>query len=150
MGGRLGEAVPLQDDTFVNLAFLLTPVADVVWLPRAATVREAIDSLRAWRYTAVPVLDPEGRYTGTVTAAELEEVKRRREHVAVSVDTEVGGVLKVAAGQSFVPVIDSRGVLMGAVTRRVILEPVEQRRSSEERVPLGAASDKMGHAAEEL
>ncbi|MEO0602669.1 MAG: CBS domain-containing protein [Myxococcota bacterium] len=128
----------------MNLAFLLTPVADVVWLPLAATVREAVDSLRAWRYTAVPILDPEGRYSGTITASDLlfhivevgqegplAEVRQRREHVAVSVDTDVRAVLAVAADQNFVPVIDSRGVLMGLVTRRAILQHVERELSDE-------------------
>jgi len=136
----------------VNLAFLLTPVADVVWLPLAATVREAIDSLRAWRYTAVPILDPDGRYSGTVTAADLlfhlvevgedgtlAEVKQRREHVAVSIDTDVRAVLNVAADQNFVPVIDSRGVLMGIVTRRAILMHVEQRLAAEVLAPTEAS-----------
>lgn len=123
----------------MTLAFLLTPVADVVWLPLDASIAEAIDSLRAWRYTAVPILDPDGRYAGTVTAADLlfhlvevglegtlAQVERRREHQAVSVDTDVRAVLAKAADQNFVPVIDSRNVLMGIVTRRAILMHVEQ------------------------
>ncbi|MEN0067413.1 MAG: CBS domain-containing protein [Myxococcota bacterium] len=136
----------------MNLAFLLTPVADVVWLPVAATVREAIDSLRAWRYTAVPILDSEGRYSGTVTAADLlfhlvevgqqgtlANLQRRREHVAVSIDTDVRAVLAVAADQNFVPVIDSRGVLMGIVTRRAILQHVERRWTEDVLLPEGAS-----------
>lgn len=132
----------------MNLAFLLTPVADVVWLPVDASVREAIDSLRAWRYTAVPILDAEGRYSGTITAADvlfhlvevgdegtLGQVQRRREHVAVSVDTDVRAVLTVAADQNFVPVTDSRGVLMGIVTRRAILRHVEQRLAADVLLP---------------
>ena len=120
----------------VNLAFFLTPVADVTWLSSEMTVGEAIDSLRRLHYTAVPLLDEEGRYVSTLTVVDLlrhitgpddvlnapiSTVARTREIRAVGIDTDIRALLAVAADQNFVPVVDSRGVLMGIVTRRAIL-----------------------------
>ncbi len=120
----------------VNLAFFLTPVADVVWLPSSARVGEAVDSLRHHGYSSVPVLDPQRRYVSAVTARDLlshlalpegdvsdrlDRVTRRAHTRAVGIETDIRGLLAVAADQNFVPVVDSRGVMMGIVTRRAIL-----------------------------
>jgi len=121
----------------VNLAFFLTPVARVECLETRAVVADAVKTLRSHRYTAVPLLDPHGRYVGTLTEGDLlfyladngpggetsalAEVPRRFEHQAVGVETDIRELLTVAGEQNFVPVVDSRGVLMGIVTRKTIL-----------------------------
>ena len=126
----------------MNLAFFLTPVANVVWLPVTASVADAVRSIRDHSYTAVPLLDRHGRYVGTLTegdllfyladhgpdagTARLAAVERRLQPRAVGIDTDIRTLLTVAADQNFVPVIDSRGVLMGIVTRRKILIECER------------------------
>ena len=125
----------------MNLAFFLTPVANVSCLSVAATVDDAVQAMRSHSYTAVPLLDAQGRYVGTLTEgdllfyladhgdhagdARLAAVPRRVDVRAVGVDTDVRRLIGVAADQNFVPVIDSRGVLMGIVTRRAILVHLE-------------------------
>jgi CBS domain-containing protein len=126
----------------VNLAFFLTPVVRVEWLGERAAVAEAITRMGQHRYSAVPLLDTHGRYVGTLTegdllfyvaahgggsgTATLADVPRRHDHQAVGVDTDVRELLAVAADQNFVPVVDSRGVLMGIVTRKAILAQCER------------------------
>jgi CBS domain-containing protein len=126
----------------VNLAFFLTPVAKVQWLEIRSVVADAVQILRRHRYTAVPLLDPHGRYVGTLTEGDLlfyladrgpggetsalAEVPRRFEHRPVGVDTDIRELLTVAGEQNFVPVVDSRGVLMGIVTRKAILSQCER------------------------
>jgi CBS-domain-containing membrane protein len=121
----------------LNLAFFLTPLENVAWLAETATVDDAVTAMRAHSYSAVPLLDAQRRYVGTLTEgdllffladhadrareARLAEVPRRVDVRAVGVDTDVGGLVGVASDQNFVPVVDSRGVLMGIVTRRAIL-----------------------------
>ena len=56
----------------------------------------------------------------------LSDVTRRVENRAVAVDSDIRGLLSVAADQNFVPVIDSRGVLMGIVTRKAIIAECAQ------------------------
>lgn len=124
----------------MNLAFFLTPLADVAWMLDDTTVDQAIAAMREHRYTAVPLIDQERHYVGTITAADLlswiggdgsressvAEVPRRSTNQAVSIDTDVRGILALAAEQNFVPVIDSRAVLMGIVTRKAILTLFER------------------------
>lgn len=125
----------------MNLAFYLTPVSQVTWLSVHASVSEAVHTIRQHRYTAVPLLDGQGRYVGTLTEGDLLfhlvdsgmsgettrliDVRRRVENRAVGVDADIRSLLTVAADQNFVPVIDSRGVLMGIVTRKAILAQCE-------------------------
>lgn len=119
----------------MNLAFFLTPVAEVAWMLDGTTVQDAVDAMRDHRFTAVPLLDDERHYVGTITAADLlhwittegrrdvpvAKVPRQMENRAVGIDTDVRGILALASDQTFIPVVDSRAVLMGIVTRKAIL-----------------------------
>ncbi len=126
----------------MNLAFFLTPKSEIVWVPMRATVRQALDRMEKFRYSAVPVLDDDGLYVGTLTEGDilwklrsmsdfswsgaeritLAEVPRRLEVVPVGVTVEIEELLSRAVDQNFVPVVDSRGVFMGIVTRKSLIE----------------------------
>jgi CBS domain-containing protein len=126
----------------MNVAFFLTPKSEVVWVPESATVRQALERMESARYGAVPVLDGKGHYVGTLTegdllwalwrvngvpqeAAEqlsLALVTRQMHLKPVSIDAHVEELLSLAITQNFVPVADSRGVFIGIVRRRRIIE----------------------------
>jgi CBS domain-containing protein len=126
----------------MNLAFFLTPKADVVWIPARATLRQALERMEYHRYTAVPVLDDGERYVGTLTEGDLlwrmraipdfgwpsaeriliEDVPRRMEVHPVDITVQIEELLNRAVDQTFVPVVDSRRVFMGLVTRRALIE----------------------------
>jgi CBS-domain-containing membrane protein len=125
----------------MNVAFFLTPLADVVWIPARATMRQAMHRLAHHRFAALPVLDEEGRYVDTLTEGDLlrklvdgrlslddtdrvplSEVPRRVDNRAVDVTTDIERLVAAAIDRNFVPVVDSRGVLMGIVRRRKIIE----------------------------
>lgn len=126
----------------MNVAFFLTPKSEVVWVHENATMRQALERMERHRYSAVPVLDDHGRYVGTLTEGDLlwklwhtpgqaletsehihlAEVPRRVINQPVSIDAEVEELLSRAIEQNFVPVIDSRGVFIGIVRRRPIIE----------------------------
>jgi CBS domain-containing protein len=122
----------------VNLALFLTPKATVAWMPASATLRDALERMEKHGFSAVPVLDRAGVYLGTLTEGDLlravlrsdgqldtvhvGEVPIRSENRAVLVVADIEAVVQIAVDQNFVPVVDSRGVLMGIVTRKRILE----------------------------
>lgn len=107
-----------------------------------ATVRQAIERMEHHRYTAIPVLTPEGGYAGVLTEGDLlwfmkqhphvrfdetEElplaaVEKRTELAPVRIDAEIEELLSRALDQNFVPVVDDRGAFVGIVRRRTILE----------------------------
>jgi CBS-domain-containing membrane protein len=126
--------------TSVNVAFFLTPKSDVVWLSSSALVREALDCMKRHRYTALPLLDSGERYVGTLTEGDLlfelygagravaletlrlTDVRRRVVNLPVHIDANVEELLFRAIDQNFVPVIDDRGIFIGIVRRRPIIE----------------------------
>lgn len=125
----------------MKVAFFLTPKADVAWVPATATMRQAIERMEHRRYTAIPVLTPEGGYDSTLTEGDLlwymkqnprwtfadtehiplAVVPRRVALKPVDIDAEVEELLGLALDQNFVPVVDGRGAFIGIVRRRSIL-----------------------------
>lgn len=126
----------------MKIAFFVTPKQQVVWVPADSTVAQALEQLGARRHSAVPLLDREGRYVGTLTEGDLlwhlwnaghawrqiaentpvMEVKRRMENVPVHIDAEIEALVARAVDQSFVPVVDDRNVFVGIVRRKRIVE----------------------------
>ncbi|MDO4544129.1 MAG: CBS domain-containing protein [Clostridia bacterium] len=123
----------------MNLLFFLTPKQDVCVLKKDNTVRQAIEKLRAFRHTAVPVIDCQGRYCGTISDGDLLHVViehtdpkeweripistllQKTRNPAVRASTNVDDLLQSATEQNFVPVVDDYGVFIGIVTRKDII-----------------------------
>ena len=45
----------------MNVAFFLLPKSEVVWLSPHATLRQALERMERHRYSAVPLVDDDGR-----------------------------------------------------------------------------------------
>ncbi|MCL6614861.1 MAG: CBS domain-containing protein [Firmicutes bacterium] len=126
----------------MNVAFFLVPKKDVVYLPFNATMRQALEKMERHRYTAIPLIDGDGRYVGTITEGDLlwkmkntpglsfagaekvrlTDVPRRVQNSPVRIDAEMEDLIPLAIGQNFVPVVDDEGVFIGIVRRRELIE----------------------------
>lgn len=126
----------------MNVSFFLLPKVGVVWVHLGATMRDAFQRMEETGYTAIPVLDDQGSYAGTITEGDLlrhlmhapangstspervrvADVPLRAKITPVDIDADVEQLFDRAISQNFVPVQDSRGVFIGIVTRRKILE----------------------------
>ena len=126
----------------MNVAFFLVPKKDVVYLSFNATMRQALEKMERHRYTAIPLIDGEGRYMGTITEGDLlwkmkntpgldftgaekvrlTEVPRRVQNAPVRIDAEMEDLIPLAVGQNFVPVVDDEGIFIGIVRRRELIE----------------------------
>ena len=135
----------------MNVSFFLTPKSEVVTLRASSTMRQAIEKMEAHRYSAIPLLDDEGRYVGTLTEGDLlwrikhsmgtwrEEaestpvlaIERRVTHKTVHIGAEMEELLALASDQNFVPVVDDRDVFVGIVRRKSIIEYCASRMSIE-------------------
>jgi CBS domain-containing protein len=125
----------------MKIAFFLTPKADVAWVRTTSTVRQAIEKMEHYRYTAVPLLTPEGRYAGALTEGDLLWFMKQHPRVSfedtehlplaevtlrvalrpVHIDADIEELFALALDQNFVPVVDDREVFIGIVRRRSIL-----------------------------
>jgi predicted transcriptional regulator len=127
----------------MNIAHFLIPKRDVVWIPADASMRYVFLRMEESGYTALPMLDSNGCYAGTITEGDLlrhlmystqdvsiagtgrvraVEVRVRTRVEAVDIDADVERLFDRAIEQNFVPVQDSRGAFIGIVRRREILE----------------------------
>lgn len=127
----------------MNILFFLTPKAELQFLEDDDTVRQAIEKIRVKGYTAIPVISKkDGTYVGTASEGdflwhlidentwniyELEKEKvvdiiDKTKYRPVKISAEVDDLLQLIMNQNFVPVVDDRGVFMGIITRRRVIE----------------------------
>lgn len=126
----------------MNIAFFLTPKEKVVYLPLDCTMRQALERMEYHRYTAVPILDKQGKYSGTLTEGDLlwkmkntpdltfagterikiKDIPWRMTNNPVHVDSELEDLLSLVITQNFVPVVDDNEIFIGIIRRREIIE----------------------------
>ena len=126
----------------MELAAFLTPKREVVWVSASGSVEQALERMKPNGFAAVPILDDEGGYVGTLSTSDLMwflldagsawqelaratallTVPRRRNGLVVCLDTSVAALINAAVQQSFLSVVDARGVFIGIVRRRPVIE----------------------------
>ncbi|WP_332694769.1 CBS domain-containing protein [Halalkalibacter lacteus] len=126
----------------MNISFFLLPKAEVAYLDLDSTMRQALEKMEFHKYTAVPIIDRNGKYIGTLTEGDLlwrikdtdsfslevaeqiqlKDIKRRVKNKPVRIDSEMKGLLTLAISQNFIPVVDDQGTFIGIIRRREIIE----------------------------
>lgn len=126
----------------MNIAFFLLPKDEVVYLSPRSTMRQALERMEYHRYSAVPLVNHEGRYVGTITEGDLlwkikntpglsfenthhvklEEVEQHKQNQAVNIGADMGDLINLSLEQNFVPVVDDHGTFIGIVRRKEIIE----------------------------
>ena len=124
----------------MNILRFMIPKSLSVHISSDSTVRQAVEKMRYHRYAALPVLDSEGRYVGTVRNDEILDllfdgklVKRGAEKISVleALDEDSSRPLFHSASfeelfervreHNFVPVVDDRGCFIGIILRREVM-----------------------------
>ena len=55
----------------MNVAFFLVPKHEIIYLSPNSTMRQALERMEYHRYSAVPLIDDDGKYAGTITEGDL-------------------------------------------------------------------------------
>ena len=138
----------------MNILMFLTPKNDVAYLFDDFTMRQALEKMEHHRYSTIPVICRDGSYSGVITEGDLlwaaknrfgldlrqaetypiADVPRRARYQPVRIDTTMEDLVEKALNQNFVPVVDDRGVFIGIVTRKAILQYCYNRYKSQEAV----------------
>lgn len=126
----------------MNILFFLTPKSEVAYLYNDYTIGKALQVFQTYRYSAIPMIDRDGRYLGTITEGDflwgmyenneitpenlhskkVGELSLRIHHKAVSCSARMEDMMAIAKDQNFVPVVDDNHVFIGIVTRKEILK----------------------------
>ena len=117
----------------MNILFFLIPKSQVGYVMASDTFRQVAEKLDYLKYTAIPILDENGKYIDTVSEGDLFwfvkkhpnmtlkksesvnilSVTRNRKYVAIRYDASMS--------QNFVPVLDDHDIFMGIITRKAII-----------------------------
>ncbi len=130
----------------MNIAKIMIPKVCTVVLHENNTIRQGLEVLSRCRYTALPVLDAEERYLGSVSEGDflrhimdvkttdlkeqeqyrITDILRKDFCPALNIQAEFRVVVDAALKQNFVPVVDDRNTLCGIVTRQKLIAEMAQ------------------------
>ena len=125
----------------MNIMRFIVPKSLVEYVTVDSTVRQALEKMRFHRYVAIPVIDGEGKYVGTLRnddiltyfldsgifdmkTAEGDNVTEILDGVyspPVYHDASMEELIERVREHNFVPVVDDRGCFVGIILRRDIL-----------------------------
>ncbi len=125
----------------MNILRLMIPKSSVEYITTQSTVRQALEKMRYHRYVAIPVLDEEGIYVGTLRNDDIfkyflangkfDSRAAERDSVMSILDKEyskplyhnasINELIENVKEHNFVPVVDDRGCFIGMILRRDVL-----------------------------
>jgi len=131
-----------MDKVEQSIVFLLTPKSKISTLTQEYTIRQCLEKMKHYGYSAMPVLNEKGEYVGTVSEGDflwhllekgeysietqeeytLSDIIRVTWNMPIKIDAKLDVVLSQVMDQNFVPVIDDRGMFMGIITRRSVMQ----------------------------
>ena len=128
----------------MNILFFLTPKSDVAYIFEDETLRQTVEKMEHRKFSCIPILNKEGKYTGTISEGDLlwgikrlninitdlkqmEDVSimaipRRATYKPVHADADMENLLDRAINQNYVPVIDDKGSFIVIITRKEIIK----------------------------
>lgn len=126
----------------MNILFFITPKCDCLYFEEDDTLRQALEKIEHHRFSAVPLLNKNGHYIGTVTEGDLlwfiknelklnlkeaenipiTSIPRRLDYRPISISARMEDLSELALVQNFVPVSDDNNAFIGIVTRQEIIK----------------------------
>ena len=126
----------------MNIAKIMIPKISTVFLYEKDTIRQGLERFMVHGYTAVPVLNDQEQYIGSVTEGDflrhllacqttdlkvqerylLGSIVRRDFCPALQIDADSEQVVTAMLNQNFVPIVDGRNALCGILTRKRLIE----------------------------
>lgn len=125
----------------MNVIGVMRPKYSTTYLEAEDTLREGLDIMKKSGYAAVPVIDREGKYVGTVKEGDflwkiledgeevldsykVKDIIRKGWNLAATDEDDEEQLINRALAQNFVPVVDDRKCYIGIVTRRDIIQSI--------------------------
>lgn len=136
----------------MNILFFLTPKSEVAYIEDDFSLRQILEKMERYTYSAIPILTRQGEYVGTITEGDilwfckrtsldninnaenisLDEIPKRLEYASVSINSDMEDLIAKAMAQNFVPVVDDQNKFIGIVTRKDIISYCYKKISNKE------------------
>lgn len=126
----------------MNILRFLVPKSSVEYISSEATVRQAYEKMRYHSYVAIPVLDNDGLYVGTLRRDDIYKYffdrgkidfrTAEKDGIKELIDSDyskplyhnsdIQDMIEGVHEHNFIPVVDDRGCFIGIVLRRDVLD----------------------------
>jgi len=125
----------------MNILLFLTPKSNVEFILDSFTVRQTLEKMEYHHYSAIPVLDKDGKYVETISDGDLlmsikehkldweeamkvkiSDLKLLRNIKPISIDKKMDELIGLIINQNFVPVVDDMEHFIGIITRKAVIE----------------------------
>ncbi|MEC0227255.1 CBS domain-containing protein [Paenibacillus alba] len=126
----------------MKTASFLLPKDKVSFITSTSSMKEALEQLEQHYYTALPIVDEDGKYVGTLSEGDLlwtmkdtpgltfdnmdhiqvSNIEKHIRNESVSLHAHMEDMLALAADQNFVPVVDDDHLFVGIIRRKDIIE----------------------------
>ncbi|HBM69820.1 MAG TPA: CBS domain-containing protein [Firmicutes bacterium] len=123
-----------------NILFFLLPKVQVEYLFGDFSLRQAMEKMEYHRYSVVPVVSRDGKYLYSLSEGDilyalknnkysfdelnkipLSSIARKRNFESVSINASMDDLANLIVNQNFVPVVDDKGIFIGIVTRKSVI-----------------------------
>ncbi len=125
----------------MNVIGMMRPKYSTTYLEVEDTLRDGLEIMKKSGYTAVPVIDREGRYVGTVKEGDflwkllehgdsildevtIRDIIRKDWNMAATDEEDMDSIINRTMTQNFIPVVDDRGCYIGIITRRDMIQNI--------------------------
>ena len=126
----------------MNILFFLTPKSEVAYIFEKETLRQTLEKMEHRKFSCIPLLSPDGKYTGTISEGDLlwgmqrleisdlkdaesvpiMAIPRRANYKPVHINSDMEDLVDRAINQNYVPVVDDQGFFIGIITRKAIIK----------------------------
>ena len=126
----------------MNIFSILTPKSQTEFIEFDSTIRQALETFDFHKFSVVPLIDDEGKYVSTLSEGDIlryiknecnfnievaknvkiNTIEKYRTYKAITIDSEMDEVLQLSMNQNFIPIIDDRGMYIGIIKRKDIID----------------------------
>lgn len=131
----------------MNILALLTPKIQTLYLNSNCSLRQAIEKFDYHKFSVVPIIDDHGKFITTLSEGDLLryikkcgdfsldesnkiqllDIERYRPYKALDISTDYETIVELSLSQNFVPIVDDRGVYIGIIRRRHVIESLRKK-----------------------
>ena len=136
-----------------SIISLLTPKKGTDYLEEGTTLRNALEKFKVHKYSVVPVVSKDGKYLRTISEGDLlryvtelanfnmrlsekisiDQVESYRPYRHLSIDASMIEVVSLSLEQNFIPLVDDRGLYIGIIKRKEIIDYLVENRNLNEK-----------------
>ena len=126
----------------MKIAFFLIPKAETAYVLETDTIRQALEKMEYYKYTALSVLDTEGKYKYSLTSNDfvnymknhpgttfydtedvpLSELEPTVDIKPIDINDVIENLIQTFTVQDYTPVIEGTGIYIGEVSATDIID----------------------------